>query len=104
MNLQESIETLEKEIEIRKRQIQYMREQQRQCQHQFGEILETFEIEKEPQYENEPKGSDFFNPVFIGMKDKKVKVYTRICEKCGLVQKTRKTNSVKSVKYSPDFS
>ena len=77
-----------------KNELAMLERQQENCQHKFDDPYQDFDIKKIPIQENRPMGSDYFNSVTVGWKDKKIPVWRRKCSICGKIETTTNTEAV----------
>ena len=84
----------QKQIEQHEAEIRRLKAAQNQCAHKWGEAYQDYDEVRVPVEENQPMGSDFFNPVIVGWRTERRPVWRRKCAHCGLMQTTTKTEAV----------
>lgn len=89
-------EQLKREYESK---LSALREEQNNCNHEWGEVKYDPEIQNIPMYEDRFIGSDYM-PELVGFKEKKIDRWSRTCKKCGKVEYTKEQVATK---YEPKF-
>ena len=62
-----------------------LRTEQRNCNHEWGEVKYDPEIQNIPKYQDRFVGVDYM-PELIGFEEKKIDRWSRTCKKCGKVE------------------
>lgn len=92
--------TREEEMRARhERELRELLNEQKNCNHEWGEVKFDPEIVKEPRYETRWQGVDCW-PEIVGHTEKKIDRWSRTCKKCGKVEYTKEQ---RAIKYEPKF-
>lgn len=93
---------IQQQIEHHEAEIRMLKDLQGHCVHEWGDAYQNYDEKRVAITENQPMGSDFFNPVTVGWETKRIPVWRRKCKNCGVGQTTTKTEPVIE-RYRPVF-
>ena len=92
------MKTIQDEIDETVAKLNGLVQRQNSCPHEWNEPYQATRQDRRPVQENQPRGSDFFNPVTVGFEDVSVPVWRKRCRLCGKTLETEKTEPVVEVK------